>query len=821
MKIISRTLKVLGILVLILILLASGGGYLFVQRTLPQMKGTVHLTGLKGQVEIIRDRWGVPHIFAQNQEDLFFAQGYVHAQDRLWQMEFNRRVAAGRLSEVLGKATVETDIYLRTLGLYRAAQADAAILDPETKAVLEAYARGVNAFIATHEDSLPPEFTLLGFKPAPWSPVDTLGWGKVMALNLSGNMDNEIWRAQAIAKLGEARLAELEPGYPASGPFIVEEMAKTGGITSAGTANSTEAAPWLQALDPKSLAALQAQNDALPSLLLSYSWPAAMPKADPAAFFALGSNNWVVSGARTQSGKPLLANDPHLGIQMPSIWYEIHLSGGGLDVIGVSFPGVPGVIIGHNQRIAWGVTNVGPDVQDLYIEKVNPQNPKQVEFKGQWEDVQVFAEEIKVKGESSRTIEVLVTRHGPVVTPIIKGMTQTLALRWTALEPGTIFRSVRLLNQAQNWEQFRAALAYWDVPSQNFVYADVDGNIGYQMPGRVPIRAKGDGSVPVPGTGDYEWLGWIPYDELPRTLNPAKGYVVTANNAVVPPTYKYFISKEWAAPYRAMRIEAMIKAKGSLSVQDMRDIQADVTTIPGQELAGYLRKLAPPDDRVRKALAALQAWDGRLTTDTVAGSIVEATMIRAMRNTFGDELGELMERYMGPGVPVLLRLLPQADSPWWDNVTTEKKETRDDILLLSLNQALDDLTARLGNNVAEWQWGRLHTATFAHPLGSVQPLNLIFNKGPYATGGSGFTPDNAAYNPKTFAQSTVPSYRQIVDLSDLNKSLFQHTTGQSGNPFSKHYADFIEDWVAVRHHPMYFSRADVEANQEGTLILLP
>lgn len=818
MKALATALKAVGILILILILVIGGGGYFLIQRTLPQTEGTVQLAGLKDKVEIIRDRWGVPHIFAQNQEDLFFAQGYVHAQDRLWQMEFNRRVAAGRLSEVLGKATVETDIYLRTLGLYRAAQADVAALDPETRAVLEAYAKGVNAFIATHEDSLPLEFTILGFKPAPWTLADTLGWGKVMALNLSGNMDNEVWRAQAMARLGEAKLAELEPGYPASGPFIVEEAAKTGEGQGAGAALT---APWLKSLDPEGLAALQAQNDALRAVLLSGGWPTTRPNADLAALSALGSNNWVVSGVRTQSGKPILANDPHLGIQMPSIWYEIHLSGGGLDVIGVSFPGVPGVIIGHNRRIAWGVTNAGPDVQDLYIETINPQNPRQVEFKGQWEDAQVFREEIKVKGEASRTVEVMVTRHGPVVTPVMKGVTQTLALRWTALEPGTIFKSVRLLNQAQNWEQFREALAYWDVPSQNFVYADVEGNIGYQMPGRVPIRAKGDGSVPVPGTGDYEWLGWIPYDELPRSFNPAKGYVVTANNAVVPPTYKYFISKEWAAPYRAMRIEAMIKAKGSLSVQDMRDIQADVTTIPGQELAGYLVRLAPVDERGKKALEALRGWDGRLTTDTVAGSIVEATMIRAMRNTFGDELGDLVERYMGPGVPVLLRLLPQTDSPWWDNVTTPQKETRDDILLLSLNQALDDLTARLGNNMADWHWGKLHTATFAHPLGSVQPLNLVFNKGPYANGGSGFTPNNAAYSLKTFSQSIVPSYRQIIDLSDLNRSLFQHTTGQSGNPFSKHYADFIEDWVAVRHHPMYFSRADIEANQEGKLMLLP
>jgi penicillin amidase len=820
MKTILRILKILkGLVVLLAVLAVVVGvaGYFFVQRTLPQVDGSVQIDGLRDKVEIIRDKNGVPHIYAQNLDDLFFAQGYVHAQDRLWQLEFNRRVAAGRLSEVLGSATVETDTYLRTLGLYRAAQADAAALDPETRAALEAYAKGINAFVASHQDSLPLEFVILGFKPEPWTPADTLGWGKVLAQNLGGNMDAEIWRSRVIARLGAERAADLEPPYPADGPFIVPELGGTSSLTPDEAFQG-----WAEAgaLDDASLAALADRQNALNALLIAADWQ--QVSRDVVSDEGIGSNNWVVAGSRTESGKPLLANDPHLGIQMPSIWYEIHLTGGGMDVVGASFPGAPAVIIGHNQRIAWGVTNVGPDVQDLFIERMNPQNPKQYQFQGQWVDAQVINEEIKIKGAASRQLEILVTRHGPVVTPILKGVTETLALRWTALDPGAIFRSVRMLNVAKDWNEFRTALSFWDVPSQNFVYADVDGNIGYQTPGRIPIRAKGNGSVPAPGySGEYEWTGFIPFDELPRVYNPAKGYVVTANNAVVPTSFKYFIGKDWAAPYRAMRIEAGIKAKPKLSIQDMRDIQADVLSIPAQTLAGYLAKLSPADDRGRKAVAALRAWDGKMTVDSVAGTIAEATLVNTMRSTFGDELGDLADGYMSIGVPNMLGLLAQPESVWWDNVNTAQREKRDDILLLGLNQALDEITGRLGSDMAGWQWGKLHTATFAHPLGSVQPLNLIFNSGPHGTPGDGFTPDNNAFNWKTYAQTTVSSYRQIIDLSGFSRSVFQHTTGESGQPFSRHFTDFVPGWIAVAHHPMWYARADVVANQEGTLVLMP
>ncbi|MBI5955703.1 MAG: penicillin acylase family protein [Chloroflexi bacterium] len=787
MKVVGKILKLLGILLVLVLLAALAGGYLLVQRTFPQTSGTARAPGLKGRAEVHRDTWGVPHIYAENMEDLFFAQGYVHAQDRLWQMEMNRRIGAGRLSEIFGKVTLEQDLFLRTMGFKRVADQEAALADGETRLILDSYAKGVNAFIDTHRDQLPLEFTILGFKPAPWTPADSLVWAKVMAYSLGGNYTSELLRAAIIARLGQKAMEDLEPSYPKEAPLIIP------GGTS------------YQGYDRIDLSALRLMRALVGSV------------QDGA-----GSNNWVVDGTRSATGKPLLANDPHLGIQMPSIWYLNHLSGGGFEVIGSSFPGVPGVIIGHNARIAWGVTNVGPDVQDLYIEKMNPQDPKQYDFQGKWEEAQVIKEEIVVKGEKEpRPLQVLVTRHGPIITPVLKGAKDTLALRWTALEPTQVLRSVSLLDRAGNWDEFRRALSYWAVPSQNFVYADLDGNIGYQTPGLIPIRARGHGLVPVPGwSGEYEWLEYIPFDKLPRTYNPPKHFVATANNKVVGDDYPYFISAEWATPFRATRITELLTRKPQLSAQDFQDIQADLTSIPGKELASYLLRLGPQDARQKQALDYLAKWDYRLTRDTVAGAIYEVTLVNAMRNTFADELGEIYKDYEGMALMPLLRLLPQADSPWFDNKSTPQKETRDDILLQSLEQALDYLQGRLGKDVGKWQWGAIHQATFNHQLGAVKPLNLVFNRGPYPQGGDSGTPNNAAFSTADFHQTWVSSYRQIIDLGDLNRSVWMHTSGQSGLPYNKHYGDMIPLWREVRAFPMWFARADVEKNREALLVLV-
>ena len=797
-----KILIALGVVVLVVVLVVGGGGYLFIRRSFPTINGTIRVPGLQSEVRIYRDRWGVPNIYADNLHDLFFAQGYVHAQDRLWQMEFNRRVGSGTLSEVLGEATLEDDKFLRTIGLRRAAEKDWESLDENTRAALQAYADGVNAFIESHKDRLPLEFVILGatqvpgYIPAPWTPVDSLAWGKVMCWDLGANWRDELKWARFIQELGEETTRELMPAYPEAGPFIIPPEAKDYrdlGITD---------------LFPDEHLARILGNDGE----------------------GLGSNNWVVDGTMTASGKPLLANDPHLSLQTPSIWYEIGLHAPGFDVVGASFPGTPAVIIGHNERITWGVTNVGPDVQDLYLEKVNPDNPYQVEYMGQWEDVKVVDEEIRVAGQDKPiSLEVRITRHGPIINDVVEGLAQPTAFRWTALEGQQLFRAVLLIDQADNWQEFRDALRYWDAPSQNFVYADVEGNIGYQMPGHIPIRAQGQGLVPVPGwTGEYEWTGYIPFDELPSVFNPPTHFVVTANNEVVPDDYPYFIAYGWAAPYRAQRITELLSAAnpGSLTVDDMRDVQADVYSISAEKLMPYLVALEPEgwlQERVMRDL--LRPWDYYLSADSAAASVFEVFYWKLVEHTFQDELGELYPTYLEMGNYhrlLLERLVEEPDNHWWDDVSTDARETRDDIYRAAFADALEYLGRHYGDLHTLWRWDKMHSAHFDHPLGAVKPLDRIFNVSGVPVGGDNFTVNPGSFKYKDpFSVDKGPSYRQIVDLSDWNNSRSMHTTGQSGQPFHKHFSDMIESWRKVEHHPMLFDRAQIEQNREGLLVLVP
>ncbi len=798
MKWLRRIIVVIGIVVLLVVLLISLGGYLLLRRSFPTIEGTVQVAGLKAPVEIYRDRWGIPHIYAQNVEDLFFAQGYVTAQDRLWQMEFNRRVGSGTLSEVLGEATLETDRFIRTIGWRRVAEEEAANLDKETRTILEAYATGVNTFI--DKASLPPEFVILGFKPHPWTPADSIAWAKVMAWDLGGNWEAELFRASLIEKLGEEKANQLAPPYPADAPLIIPPEAL--GYQTPGIDHLLRQARQLKKV-------LGAQGA------------------------GLGSNNWVIDGQKSATGMPLLANDMHLGIQMPSIWYEVHLVGGGFNVEGYSFPGVPGVIVGHNEDIAWAVTNVGPDVQDLYIEKVNPANPDQYEYQGQWLEMEILEEEIEVKGEEPVVERVCLTRHGPIITPVVEGATETLALRWTASEPNQISKSVFMLNRAKNWQEFREALKHWAVPSQNFVYADREGNIGYQMPGWIPIRAQGQGLVPVPGwTGEYEWEGYIPFEELPHVFNPPTHYIVTSNNRVVGDDYPYFISHDWAV-HRARRLVELLESRDDLSIEDIKVIQADTYSLPAEKLLPYLLALEPEGWLQERAMNQLEGWDLHNEAQSTGAGIFQVFYLMLVNNTFADELGdELFART--PHHLALEAMIEEPDSPWFDDVTTPERENRDDIVRRSFAEACDLLGKRFGDVPHEWAWGRLHTVTFDHPLGAVKPLNLIFNRGPIAARGSGFTVNAAGFDYSAFAEDLKPaeigevfsvqsgvSQRLIVDLSDFSNSLSIHTTGQVGIPFHKHYGDMIPSWQGVKYHPLLWEKDDIEENREGLLILEP
>lgn len=798
-KILLILLAIVGVVALVIV-----GAWLVARSSArTQAAGALQVAGLSAPVTIHRDENGVPHIYAGDAHDLFFAQGYVHAQDRLFQMDFQRRVGTGTLSEVLGEATLETDQFLRTLGTGRAAQLDLALLDEETLSHLQAYADGVNAFIAANSNKLPIEFRILGYKPQPWQPLDTVVWGKMMAWSLGGNWENELMNARLIEALGAEQAAEVMTRYPASGPFIIPPEVKT----FAG----------LEQFDMDRVWALKR--------LLKTDAP------------GIGSNNWVVAGSRTTTGLPLLANDPHLGMQMPSVWYANGLHGGGFDVVGVVFPGVPGVVIGHNNRIAWGVTNVGPDVQDLFIEKINPDNPNQYEFQGQWQDMEVIEEAIAVKGQEQPVIQtVRITRHGPIMNEVSGAIgedAEPLALQWTALQGTPLSRAILHIDRAQNWEEFRSALQDFATPSQNFVYADVDGNIGYQAPGWIPIRANGDGTVPVPGwTGEYEWTGFIPYEELPFVFNPNVGYVATANNQVVLDSYPYLITTDWAAPYRARRIIELIESKQQLSPEDFAAIQGDIHPIPADIFTPLLGQIdvAASSETVQQALAALLAWDRRMDAGAAEPLIFEMYQKLLVQETIGDEIlvagGEelaqdFLSDFRNASTQTLERLAGEPESPWWDDVRTAEVESQAQIVTRAFTLAVEQLQAEHGDNVSRWRWGDAHWANFDHLVfAEVSPLDGIFNRSIPAQGAS-FTVNAAGAAYEDFVMNSGVSFRQIIDLSNLAGSQFIYTTGQSGDVFSPHYDDLVEPWQNVQYIPLRFDRASIEAASQDELILQP
>lgn len=837
MRIVKRV--TVGLLTLVLLISATAGGAFvyFTRQPFPTISGSLAVPGLTGSVEVIRDRYGVPHIYADSTADLFLAQGYVHAQDRFFQMEFWRRIGQGRLAEVFGKGAARQDRFIRTLGWHRVAAEEARTLRPAMREVLEHYAAGVNAYAQANAGRLGFEFRVLAlngatFTPEPWMPVNSLTWGKAMAFDLGDNADTELLRAALIAK-GGAELAEaVMPPYPADHPVIVPSASASG----------------------KHLAGSQSRCQAIAS---GCDEPAALDSASALALARasrdvgdtiglvrgndIGSNNWVLSGAKTSTGKPILANDPHLGIQMPSIWYQIGLhcrvisAACPFDVTGVSFAGVPGVVIGHNARIAWGVTNGTVDTQDYFIEKPNPENPDEFEYQGVFEKAEVREEEIAIKGEAPERITVRVTRHGPIMNGVDSALAdkQPMALSWAALRPGAIFESVLALNAAQNWSEFREALKLWNAPSQNFVYADIDGNIGYQFPGDIPIRAKGDGSVPVPGwTGEHEWTGFIPFDQLPSRYNPPEGYIVTANNAVVDAQSPLMLMKrDWDFGYRARRIDALIRSRDKHSVDTIKAMSFDSTAVFADELLPVLFDAMPAaasfDEKTTNAASILRAWDKRYAGNSQGALVFETFKLKLAQAIFGDELGAMSADVLGVGTgtwTAIRNVMNDERSRWWDDIGTVDTETRQQILIAALGAAADDLEKKLGADTAKWRWGALHQATFRNQtLGNsgVAPIESIFNRGPFAADGGTGLVNAVGHRPTDFSVRSVPSLRMVVDLGDLRNSALIHTTGQSGHTFHPHYDDMIAKWLSGEFNPMIGSRDDALANAEGVLMLTP
>jgi penicillin amidase len=748
-----------------LLLLALGGGfYLYLRSALPQTDGRIVLAGPKAEIRVERDADGVPRIIAQDDEDLAFGLGFVHAQERLFQMELQRRYGAGGLSEIFGRDALAVDRQMRVLGLYRAAEAEIPFLSAPMNGALEAYASGVNAFLKSRRGALPPEFLMLGFAPEPWRPADSLVWGKLMAVQLGGNYRGELLRARMARTIPAADLAFLYPEYPKDAPTTLAEML-----------------PIYRRL------ALDPLYEALPSVVgPNYA-----------------SDNWVVDGQHSASGKPILADDPHLAFGAPGFWYLARLNTPQHEIVGGTVAGVPLVIVGHNERIAWGFTTTTADVEDLYVEKIDPADPQRYLTPQGSARFKSRRETIAVKGAPPVELTIRETRHGPVLSD---------ALPAGAAEPGYVLalaatlstredRSAEALweiNRASDWPSFRAALQKFVGPVQNIVYADVDGTIGFIAPGLVPIRRKGDGWLPVPGwTGEYDWTGFIPFEALPSAINPPSGHFVTANNKIVPDSYPYFLSRDWDLPNRAERIEALLAATPVQTPASSAAIQADTLSLMAQHLVPLMTGAVTQNAAAREAVERLRDWDFRMDMDKVEPLLFTAWLREFSRSVLLGRFGDVASDYWDLRPQVMEAVL--SDRPdWCDDPKRPGEESCGSRLAEALEAALARLRRDYGPDMAQWKWGRAHVAVFANPVFSRIPVLrdwleiTIPAPGAYDTLNRG--PSTIRDEAKPFEHRYGAGLRMITDLASPEDSRMIATPGQSGDPLSAHYSDLVQRW---------------------------
>lgn len=808
--------------IVVLVLGLATVGAAAVRRPFPRTEGEITVAGLGGEVTITRNAQGVPQITAATTHDLFFAQGYVHAQDRFWQMDFWRHIGSGRLSEMFGESQVESDTFLRTMGWRPVAEAEYELSSPRTRAILDAYAAGVNAYLAGRgPGQVSLEYAVLGlqnpdYRIEEWTPADTITWIKVMAWELRSNLDEELDRATLAARFGVERAEQMYPPYPLDFPVIVE-----------GEGGS--AAVDRPALPPVSLTALAETVRRVDAVTGQ-------------RFEGIGSNNWVVSGERTASGKPLLANDPHLALQMPSIWYQNHLRcqpvgpDCPLEVVGFSFPGAPGVVIGHNARVAWGFTNQAPDSMDVFIEQVNPDGTYQspdgpAPFESR-------TETILVAGAEPVEIEIRSTVHGPVISEVYVDNADlgdssaidvpddfVAALYWTALTPGLTVEAIIEYNLAGNWEEFRTAVAKFDIAAQNMVYADVDGNIGYQSTGRVPIRDGWSGRYPVPGWEHPPPTDFVDSESMPWLLNPESGYIATANQPVnrVGPGQTQdvtpYIGSDHASGYRAARIDLLLSAIEDATVENLAAIQLDVA----DGSAGYLVPILNDLGLDGPVASLLSTWEPPypMSGDSARAAAYAAVWRHLVLETFDELDPDGLPRGHSRFFAVFADLVQHPDDPWWDVAATPEQETRDDVLRMAVTEAEAELVDLLGDDPAAWRWGDIHTATFRNQtLGKsgVGPIEAIFNRSspPRLGGGSEIVNAIGWTAVEGYQVDWSPSMRMVVDLSDFSRSVAIHTTGQSGHAFHPNYFDLNRYWVEGETLPLPWDEIEGE-----TLVLRP
>ena len=781
-----RTRAIALALVALVIVSLAATALFVIYRPQATVDGDYRLLGLDERGEILRDGYGVPHIYANTTHDLFFLQGYATAQDRLFQLDLFRRTGRGRLSEVLGDGALDTDKFIRTIGLARAAELDAALLSDSARAALIAYADGVNKLIDQRGDALPLEFVILGYKPEPWTATDSLVILKLESYDLATNYGTELSRANVAARAGPGAIASLFPDPDLRPP--------------AGLVDGS----WAAVAD-------------------AFRTPVALPGLDGLrgllgdAGTGLGSNCIVLAGSRTASGQPLLEGDPHLSVRNPSIWYEVGLHGGGYDVAGFSIPGLPGIGIGHNAHVAWTFTVAYADVQDFFVEQPDPADPRRFMFKGASEAATAIRELIKVKGKADPiAYDVVVTRHGPLMTGVLKNQLAPLALRWTALDGGRTMDWLLEAARATDWTSFRAAMADLSGAALSACYADVDGHIGYVLAGALPDRAKGDGRLPVPGwTGEYEWRGVLPSSANPQRVDPAEGYIVNANDRpVTDPSSAAYVG-EWDPGFRAGHLLAAVTDLKGATVETVRTIQTDYTSPP---LAAFRDAIVAARAHTQLAGTAqelVRKWDGTLSVDSAAAAVYEAWLVHMTERTFHDKLGDAVYLdYLTNGRPTsaLYKLLARPSDPWFSSLGDAAIRGRDDVSALALDDAVADLRDRLGADPAKWRWGALHTVTFAHPLsiGLPGPVRALFDIGPYERAGDGYSVNNGAYSLATpFALRSHPSERMIVDLGDLDRSRAVLPTGESGQPLSRHWGDQTPLWL---RSPVVGSRAPTSSS---------
>lgn len=796
----------IGIVLLVVLLAVAARWYVGRAEANPSLDAV--LPGLHGDVEVWRDSLGVPHVWARDDEDLFRAIGYVHAQDRLWQMELFRRVADGRMAEVLGPQLVDTDRFLRTVGMGRAAAEGERALDPESRRMLQAYADGVNAWIDHHPGPLPPEFLALRFAPEHWTVRNTVAIGKIMAWDLADwNIGLDLQRATETVGPDLAR--DLYPSYPEWGTTILGDDAQWEGKDTAGPL-----APGVRPPPVPADSTTRARSAAVPLPRV----PALAMELLDGVSFTRASNSWVIGGARTRSGKPILANDTHLALRAPSLWYLGALHGRTIDAAGMMIPGAPAIAIGHTRRVAWGYTNAMIDDVDFFVEQIDPADSTRYRTPSGWARFETRAETIRVKGAAPVIQRVRATRHGPVLTDVDeRAPGRVLAMRWTAQDPSTEMAALLAMNRAVNADEFMTALHGFNNPHQNVVFADVDGNIGYWMAGRVPIRRAGDGVLPVPGwTGEGDWGGWLRFDQHPHVVNPAAGFVVTANNRQLPAAsgYQYGIGANWAEPYRAQRITELVQAGHGLTAADVARQQMDVR----DEMALRYRRFAARGARLAGDSATareLGAWAGDATTDSHAAAVFYV-WLENLRHRIGDD------EFRGTPVyfprTALEHVLERGGGGWVDDVTTPKAETLDDHLAAAMRDAVRTVDAKT--------WGELHVTSIEHPLGVVGVLNrgLGLNIGPFPNGGSGNTVKVAGYGGRRppFVNRYGPSQRHVVDMADVDgDGGFVIPTGESGIPTSRHYRDQTPLWRTGRLWRIPLDRGKAEARRVNRLVLKP